>query len=70
VPSVSAGEQQFYDGAAAFGEPFTQEEEDAELFSSLISSARRRDRVVRVADIDLTVDSDSDCITEDNDEGE
>jgi hypothetical protein len=70
VASSSAGEQQLYVGAAAVGEPFTQEEEDAELFSSLISSARRRGRVVRVADIDLTVDSDSDCITEDNDEGE
>jgi hypothetical protein len=57
-------------GAAAVGEPITQEEEDAELFSSLISSAMRRDRVVRVADIDLTVDSDSDYTTEDSDEGE
>jgi hypothetical protein len=60
----------YVQGAAVVGEPFTPEEEETELFSSLISSAVRRDRVARLADIDLTVDSDSDYTTEDNDEGE
>ena len=71
LPSFSAGGPQLYvQGAAVVGEPFTPEEEETELFSSLISSAVRRDRVARLADIDLTVDSDSDYTTEDNDEGE
>jgi hypothetical protein len=70
LPSFSAGRQQSYVGAAAVGEPSTPEEEEAELFSSLISRARRRDRVARLADIDLTVDSDRDYNPQDSDEGE